>query len=141
MAQTMRVIGRDLSCNIYDGGAVDGATGFDPEAPIAVGVLAREVRRSAEVGEIDTSALGDADKRFRPDQGEWTIELDLVVEVTGLIDIDLGNYVFVEHRAFSSWVSADEFTGFLKNLEVVSRMGEVCVQRMTLRGPADETPA
>lgn len=138
---TMRVIGSDLSCNIYDGGAVDGGTDFNPLAPIAIDVLAREVRISEEVGEIDCSALGDATKRLRPDQTEWTIELDLVVETTGLISIALGNYVFVEHKAHSGFATNAEYTGYLKSLEVVSRMGETCTQRITLRGPADMTVA
>lgn len=138
MAQTMRVIGRDVDVDIYDGGAVDGGGEFIGD-PIAIDLLAREVRVSDEVGEIDTSALGDAAKRFRPDQSEWTVEFDLVVETTGLIDIALGNYVQVDYKAYSGFALATTYVGFLKNLEVVSRMGDVCIQRMTVRGSADSS--
>lgn len=136
---TMRVIGRDANCDIYDGGACDGTPTYG--SAIAVDLIAREIRVALEIGEIDTSALGDTTKRFRPDQGEWTIELDLVVETSGLIDISLGNYVKVEYKAYSGFSIAATYEGFLKGLEVTSRMGDVCIQRMTLRGPADMTVA
>jgi len=139
MSQTFRVIGRDLSCDIYDGGAVDGAPSYG--SAIAVDTLAREVRLAVEVGEIDVSALGDATKRFRPDQSEWTIEMDLVVESIGLINIDIGDYVKVEYKAYSGFATASTYEGFMKNLEIVSREGTACIQRMTLRGPADQTVA
>lgn len=134
---TMRVIGRDASLTIYDGGAVDSDPDFD--TPVVVDTLCREIRISEEIGEIDVAAFGDATKRFRPDQSEWTIEFDMVVETTGLVDIAIGNYVKAETKAYSGFVASVDYEGILRNLEVVSRMGDICVQRMTLRGPADMT--
>jgi len=139
LSQTFRVIGRDLIATIYDGGAVDGSGSF--VTPIAVDTLCRELRISEEIGEIDVAALGDLTKRLRPDQAEWTIEADLVVESSGLVNIALGNYVKVVTKAHSAFAANAEYTGFLKNLEVVSRMGDACTQRMTLRGPADQAVA
>lgn len=135
---TMRVIGRDLDCDIYAGGAVDGTPNYGSAIPIEGRI--RELRISEEVGEIDNAALGDTTKRIRPDQSEWTIEADLVVETSGLIAITLGHYVKLVTKAYSSFGAAT-YEGFLKSLEVVSRMGETCTQRITLRGPADMTVA
>lgn len=138
MAQAFRVIGRDLDCDIYDGGAVDGSPSYG--AATAIEGRIRELRISDEVGEIDNAALGDATKRFRPDQSEWTIEADMVIESTGIVSITLGNYVKLITKAYSSFGAAT-YEGFLKSQDIVSRMGETAVQRITLRGPADMTVA
>lgn len=135
---SMRVIGRDLDCDIYAGGAVDGSPSYG--AAIAIEGRIRELRTSDEVGEIDTSALGDAAKRFRPDQSEWEIEADMVVEVGGLPAIVLGNYVKLVTKAYSTFGAAT-YEGFLKKITLTSRMGDVCMQSITVRGPADMTVA
>jgi len=138
MSQTFRVIGRDVYCEIYDGGAVDGTPSYG--SAVSINGRARELRISEEIGEIDVAALGDLTKRLRPDQAEWTIEADMVIESTGIVSITLGNYVKLITKAYSSFGAAT-YEGFLKSQDIVSRMGETAVQRITLRGPADMTVA
>ena len=129
-----RLLGQDILCSIYAGGAFDGTPGYGAEQ--VVEALARSVSYKEDVSTRDMRGLGSTAKRMRPaNDAGWSLELKLLVSSGGLVTVVTGQYAKVVLKLLSSF-SASTYEGIVVSQSIEAPDGEQ-IQTIVIEGPAD----